>query len=140
MSVEAAFKAKFFDRKWAFEFPQAVLKGLEVAAENLHSIVQREVSVPNPTGKTPSEPGEPPRKITGVGRDGIVWESNDSTRDPATRVGSRGGTRHGFYMIFLELGTENIAPRPWLLNTFMKNRKRMGVLAVRGGQGRLRTR
>ena len=83
----------------------------------------------------PSVAGEAPHKRTGIGGSNIVFETNDNLRAPAARVGV---ARAGIHMIYLELGTEHIAPRPWLLKTIMDNWRMIGQLAAIGGKGRLK--
>lgn len=74
-----------------------------------------------------SKEGEPPRVRTSFGRSMITMQYLPLKKDPRVRVGVRTNAK---YMIFLELGTKRIAPRPWLVNTFMKNRKLIGAYAA----------
>jgi len=83
---------------------------------------------------SPSKPGEPPRARTGHGRDGVVFEFNDNRLAPAVRVGVR---RNAIYMYYLEMGTNVISPRPWLVATMMKNRQTLALLAATGGKGKI---
>jgi hypothetical protein len=80
----------------------------------------------------PSRPGEPPHKITGTGQSNIVYEANDNAKNPATRLGVRQGGKH---MIYLELGTQNIEPRPWLVATIIQNARQLSQLAITGARG-----
>lgn len=136
-----ALKIKVRDQEFNKQLANATQQGLIRAAVYYWTRCKTAVSVPNsgvpgPSGRTvypdPSKPGEPPRLRTGFGRDNIVWESNDSQSDPRVRVGS---TKNGIYMIYLELGTRRIAPRPWLVATLLKFKQAIGQLAVTGGKG-----
>lgn len=64
-----------------------------------------------------SAPGEPPKTDTGDLVSNITFEK-DST---GYTVGSRKGAPHGFW---LEMGTHNISPRPWLKPAHMKTLKK----------------
>ena len=74
--------------------------------------------------------GQPPFKRTGVGQSNIVYEYNDNDRAPAVRVGVR---ENALYMLFLEVGTGRVMPRPWLLATLRKNMAMLARLACTGG-------
>lgn len=97
--------------------------------------VKRQTPGGNTTSRTiypnPSKPGEPPRKRTGWGQRHIVWEF-----DARQVVGRVGVSAAAIYMLFLELGTRFIRPRPWLVATLVKNLKMIGVLACTGGAPR----
>jgi HK97 gp10 family phage protein len=58
-------------------------------------------------GAFPSAPGEPPRKQTGRLRSSVTYEVLDG--ELIARVGT-----NVKYAKWLELGTKNMAPRPWL--------------------------
>ena len=73
----------------------------------------------------PSRPGEPPRLRTGFGQRNIVV--NHDRQKITTRVGV---TKNGIYMIFLELGTQRVARRPWLVKTLRDNQRIIGRLAT----------
>jgi len=77
----------------------------------------------------PSKPGESPRLRTGFGRKNIVIN-----HDPKGRYVRVGVSQNGMYMFFLEVGTRNIARRPWLMKTLMENQKVIGALAASGGK------
>jgi hypothetical protein len=128
--------------------------GLWRAALRGYALCRRAVNVPN-TGETrvrvrdttargggpvgsqytvyerPSRPGEPPHKITGTGQSNIIVESNDSDRDPCMRLGVRRG---GVHMIYLELGTKIVKPRPWLVATILRNARQLEILAQTGAK------
>ena len=57
-----------------------------------------------------SAPGQPPMVRTGFGRRSIIMDY-----DPPRKVARAGPTVNAAYMAYLELGTEHIEPRPWLL-------------------------
>lgn len=73
----------------------------------------------------PSKPGEPPRKRTGWGQRHIVW---DIDRDKLE--GRVGISVNAIYMLFLELGTRRIRPRPWLVATYEKLRTELNQLIL----------
>jgi len=154
--------SKNFQYKWhGDEFNRQLRKstavGLKLAAVFFHARCRAAVNVINTgtrrkrtrdtaggkkgsqytTYDNSSKPGEPPRKRTGVGQSNIKWEYNDDKRDPAVRVGV---TKKGLYMIFLELGTKTVLPRPWLLATLTKFWRMIGKLAATGGKGEIKNR
>lgn len=71
----------------------------------------------------PSLPGEPPRKRTGVGQQSIQMEVDSGI--PAGRVGVQNA---GKYMIYLNFGTRQIAARPWIEATLVKEKAVMAAL------------
>jgi hypothetical protein len=127
---------------------KATSDGLKRAGVFYHSKCQQAVSKPN-TGRSvkikrqvpggnkrtrtiypnPSKPGESPRLRTGFGRKNIVIN-----HDPKGRYVRVGVSQNGMYMFFLEVGTRNIARRPWLMKTLMENQKVIGALAASGGK------
>lgn len=56
-----------------------------------------------------SLPGQPPMLRTGFGRRNILVEY-----DAATLTARIGPSKNAIYMAYLEVGTDRIAPRPWL--------------------------
>lgn len=58
-----------------------------------------------------SAPGEPPKSDTGTLVQNITIEKIGTKSGDGYTVGSRKGAPHGF---FLEFGTHNMMPRPWL--------------------------
>jgi hypothetical protein len=137
---------KMHDRQLDRMLRQSTARGLQRAGAFYYSKCRQAVSRPN-TGTRrkrtrgkgqytvydhPSQPGEPPRLRTGQGRDETVYGYNGNKDDPIVRVGV---TRKGIYMLYLELGTRRIQPRPWLLATLKQFRDMIGRLAVTGGGG-----
>jgi len=150
--VRGGVVVKVHDRQFARLLRQATAEGIQRAGVFYHAKCREAVSTPNTgtrikggrdnqgrflKGRTvydnPSRPGEPPRLRTGQGRDEIVMEFNDNEKAPEVRVGV---SAKGIYMIFLELGTRLIQPRPWLLDTLMKFREQIGRLAATGAKKR----
>ena len=66
----------------------------------------------------PSRPGHPPRIDTGVLVKSIMSETHRSQNSIETRVGTNID-----YGLYLELGTEKMAPRPWLRPAFRTLRR-----------------
>lgn len=71
----------------------------------------------------PSKPGEPPRKRTGWGQRHILWDFDDTKME-----GRVGISQNAIYMLYLELGTRRIKPRPWLVATMTKFMAELRVL------------
>ncbi len=132
--------AKPFTWKWnGDEFNRqlwnATATGLKRAAILLHTKARLLVDIVNPPPRTtPSKPGEPPRKRTGIGQSNIMWEANDSKLRPAVRIGV---TVRGLYMAFLELGTARVKARPWLLRALKENWTMIRKLAATGGKNKI---
>ncbi len=73
-----------------------------------------------------SAPGQPPMVRTGFGRRSIIFEYN--SRAYVARVGP---TRNAAYMAYLELGTDRIAPRPWLLPAMQASERTVMMILTR---------
>lgn len=71
-----------------------------------------------------SLPGQPPRVRRGHGRASIAIEYDD-----AALVARLGVRRNAAYMAWLELGTDRIAPRPWLQRALRECAPALRVLA-----------
>lgn len=84
-----------------------------------------------------SKPGEPPRTITGFGKRNVTHRMAPDGR-LAVQVGI---FKNAIYMIWLEFGVKGlhsfwkIAPRPWLLATFIKRKSRLAKIAATGKAG-----
>ena len=131
---------KFHDEEFKRELLRATAEGLNAASIRFRDLCQQAVNKSNTHVKKSKRTrriyylnmhnafaGQPPFLRTGHGRDQIIWESNSDPKDPRTRVGV---TKNGIYMIYLELGTRRIRPRPWLLETLKKHAKMLGRLAT----------
>lgn len=70
-----------------------------------------------------SRPGEPPMVRTSFGRRNILMEYH-----PDSKVARVGPAANAAYMAYLELGTERIAPRPWLKPTLDRCRSAIDTL------------
>ena len=68
-----------------------------------------------------SKPGEPPRVQTGTLRRSITHEMDPTL--PIVRIGS--GVKYGLY---LEMGTDKMAPRPFLRPALVKSKKKIIAL------------
>lgn len=113
-------------------------KSLQLAGAVLSRNMQRKVSVPVKIvgGKVVerSKPGEPPRLETGFGRASIMHESDVNRGRPLERVGLLGNAR---YMFYLELGTQKVAPRPWLHKTVIESMPAIQEMIAGLGLGEL---
>ena len=69
-------------------------------------------------GLDPSRPGEPPKKLAGELRKGILKDMD--LLKPEARVGT-----NVEYGKWLEMGTRNMAPRPWLSAALRKAAPRL---------------
>ena len=76
------------------------------------------VNRPNPTGLKPSRPGEPPKKVSGVGQASIMKESTDRTFRIVV-------AKRGFYMYLLNRGTMRVAARPWMKKAIERSKKKL---------------
>lgn len=91
--------------------------------------LQQALNVSNPRPyKTPSRPGEPPRKRTGFLQRAIAYELDEAKGE--ARVGVKANAK---YAGFLELGTSRMAARPFLLATLEKFLPQIKALAQTGG-------
>ncbi len=151
------FRFKFHGDEFDRQLRKATATGLKRAAIFFHARCRAAVNVPNTgtrrkrkrgtaggekgsghtTYDNPSKPGEPPRKRTGFGQSGIVWEYNGNPRNPIVRVGVTG---KAIYMAFLELGTATVAARPWLMATLKKHWRTIAKLAATGGKNQIKKR
>lgn len=94
------------------------------------SAVQRALNVGNPRPyRTPSAPGEPPRKRTGWLQRHVLYEIDETSL--AARVGVGKSADYG---IALEVGTAVMAARPFLLSTLEAKRAELAVIAERGSR------
>lgn len=90
--------------------------------------LQRVISRPNPGGKFPSAPGEPPKLVSGQLHDNVVI-------DPPTDdnpVGCVGLTATADYGLILEDGSKFMAARPWIRVTWEKYRRQVGLFLTGG--------
>ena len=155
MSLTVNLTVKWHGNEFNRKLWRATASGLKRAAVFHHTKCRQAVSRPNTgtrmrrtrataggkkgSGYTvyadPSRPGEPPKLRTGTGRGEIVWEYNGESKNPAVRIGV---TKKGIYMMYLELGTRRIKPRPWLLETLKKHWAMIARLAAAGGKGEVK--
>lgn len=146
-----AVKIKWHGPQVNKQLKNATAQGIQRATVFLHTKCREAVNVPNSSEKrerkrstskgrkgssytvypNPSSPGEPPRKRTGWGQRHVMW-----TFDKDKIIGRVGVATNAIYMIYLELGTRFISPRPWLVATLKKNLRMLGLLASTGGKGR----
>lgn len=140
----AAFSGKGYVGNWSPEgLIDATEKALARAAAKGAALIEKEakeaVSKPGPTrghatgtsvgGEVirPSLPGEPPRKRTGQNLRNRIGSEPANKSGTIWRVGTRGKNPVGF---FLEFGTGNMEPRPWLRPTLKANRGKLKAIFI----------
>ncbi len=106
-----------------------------VAAVTTQNLLKQAVSTPGNVkskrsvardGEVRSKPGQPPMKQTGFGQRSISFQIADDGLTAQIGI-----FQNATYMGFLEFGTRNIAPRPWLRPTLIANRRR--IVGILGG-------
>ncbi len=112
---------------------KASLTALHAIAQRLVELCRVEVSDDYPPA---SDPWTPPHKRTGIGQRSIVTRIDPTTTSAALVVLSRAK-----YMLYLELGTHRILPRPWLRPTIIRHHRELELLGhttfarvMRGGR------
>jgi HK97 gp10 family phage protein len=101
------------------------------AGDWLKGKIQITLATPNPTGRKPSPPGQPPRRVTGTLQQSIVVQVRVVGDEVRTRVGATAP-----YANYLERGTSRMAPRPYLSPAL--KRYGPGVRAIIAKAGRIR--
>jgi hypothetical protein len=104
-----------FDRGPGERLSRELRAGLFRAVHFAHARVLNALSIPNKDGKSPSQPGEPPRLRTGAGRRGVVWQVT-----PQGDAGHIYVSSTGWHLALLERGTRRVRPRPWLFATLQR--------------------
>jgi hypothetical protein len=105
----------------------------------LRSAIRRSLAKPNPDGRSPSLPGQPPRRISGALRDAIIFAVERDGRDIVGGIGVAKG--RALHASDLELGNPSLhlEPRPFLRPALLKNRRQLArLLAGQGLGGRQR--
>ena len=141
-----AVRLKVYDKELNRALKRVTADGLTRGVQHYHTQLRLAVNLPNsgvripvkrqtPGGNkrtrtiypNPSKPGEPPRKITGHGQQGIVREiDRDKLR---ARVGV---TKAAIYMAYLDLGTKHIARRPFFVPVLQREKSVMAALFASG--------
>lgn len=104
-------------RELAERLTRAVRAATQETAQEAVRLLQERVSTPYPPS---SLPGESPHLRTGAGQEAIhVGESDTPDSVPIMLDES------GKHMLYLELGTHTIAPRPWFRVTIAENRQHL---------------
>ena len=86
--------------------------------------VQTSLNVSNPRPyKSPSQPGEPPRKRTGWLAGHVLYELDEKTLSGRVGLG-----KNALYGVYLEAGTRVMAARPWLIATLNKVKAQLEAL------------
>jgi hypothetical protein len=83
---------------------------LDLAMIHIVNEMKTVVSVPNPSGDSPSLPGEPPRKVSGDLQAGLGYHINRGAMRAYITV--NGPAKE--YWRHLEYGTRKMAPRPYI--------------------------
>ena len=97
---------------------RAAERGVRAAAKVLRERCRQAVGTPYPPA---SQPGDPPRRRSGAGRESIVAVAEPGGL--AARVGARG------HLALLEFGTRRVARRPWLVSTLLAQREELAGAA-----------
>ena len=108
------------------EVAETVAARVEKAGEFFAAACQETVGEPGPP---PSEPGEPPKTVSGVGQAAIVAEFNGDTENPVSSVGLTGD---GEYMAMLEAGTTTVEPREWVQATLDRGEEELADVIAAG--------
>jgi len=107
-------KISWKGKQFTDELRKAAMQGAEDAAKQLSNLCKATVSTPYPPA---SVKGEPPHKRIGTGQEAIIWISLPNRLESYVVV-----MEEGRHMIYLEIGTRFIEPRPWLRPTFQDNK------------------
>lgn len=115
------------------EVKAALLKGawegILRAGVRFWNELQTVLNVSNPRPyRTPSLPGEPPRKRTGFGAGSVVYDADEKAL--TVRVGLLPNVK---YMAFLDAGTHRTGARPWFGKTLDRLVPELRSLIARKG-------
>jgi len=106
---------RWYGPEFQVKFKAMIGPNLERAAIYLKGEIKESLRIGNKTGKTPSSPGEPPRRRTGRLSGSIAHEVD------WPKLIARVGTNLR-YAKFLELGTSKMAARPFIRPAVAKAR------------------
>jgi HK97 gp10 family phage protein len=116
--------SNFYPGKFTGTMIKKKSRQLRIIAVKLEADIISNFSAGNASGETPSAAFEIPRVVTGTLKRSIGRQKISRL---VYRVGSslkpQGG--HPSYAWLLEIGTENMLPRPWLRPAFDRNREEM---------------
>jgi len=110
------FKLGPFNRKLEKEVEQNMTQAVQFAEGKIKESISRG----NKGGGNPSRPGEPPKVRSGRLRSSITHEVTKELGGIVGRVGT-----NVVYARWLELGTENMEPRPFLRPGILNNQRRI---------------
>jgi len=127
-------KFSWYGKQVAEAFKGDAAKRLNNCAYYLQRRIRDSISVPNPTGRDPSQPGEPPRRVTGTLMEAVKVK-RASKDDLFAQVYLDPESEAAYYGWRLEFGTRHMAPRPFLRKEFEKFR--VGMTGIFIGTGRL---
>ena len=106
---------------------KSTMDPMDKAAITVKQEIQGLIKRPNPDGKNPSAPGDPPKKRRGILMSSISWARDGEKR----LIGARRGTP---YAKWLEEGTTNMKARPFLVVGRDKALKRSSVKKLFAGK------
>lgn len=102
-------------------------RGVQDAGEYLTARTRQKISRPNPTGESPSGPGEPPKRVTGELYNSIRTAVRVDGKRIIAAIGA--SARHAR---FLEFGTSRMAARPFMRPALQENRRSIFHIVARG--------
>ena len=115
-------RVKYYPEAVKRDVRQRACRALKTAAEMVRNQVVRNIS----TGRPPSQPGEFPHVDTGHLRQSIF--SDTDCAEGRAIVGTP-----LLYGLYLEVGTEHMAPRPYLSRTLEEMRGQIKPVLEGGG-------
>ena len=114
MTKRGKARVRWFGRKFQSETEQGLETKLDALAYELQGDIVKSMKKGNLSGKTPSEPGDPPAVVSSDLRDSIKWFKKSSlVRVVGSALKPQGG-QSASYALYLELGTRKMQKRPFL--------------------------
>lgn len=111
--------------RWQVRVKKALRSRAHEVGKSLVNEVRADISRPNPTGKDPSLPGEPPKRVTGFLQESIGYDVKDRPNGISIFIGvQEGGPFYGRIL-------EEEMDRPFVGPVVDRNRQRI-VVMLRG--------
>lgn len=111
-------------------------RGMDRAMVHLQGQIRRRVNVSNRSGRTPSRPGEPPRKVSGRLQRSIAKDVYYYVDRVVGRVGSNvryaRPLEEGWSGVDVRGRRRTLLARPYLVSTLERERDRLMRLVIRG--------